>query len=366
MEVPFVNLKVQYRTIKPEIDRAVEAVFESGQFVGGTFVQQFESSFASLLGVNHCIGVGNGTDAIFIALKSLGIALGDEIITPAFSWISSAETITLAGGKPVFADIGPDFTINPELLEARITGRTKGVILVHLYGHAGPAHQIKQLCKKHDLFLIEDCAQAHLSEEFGIPTGKIGDAGAFSFYPTKNLGAYGDAGCIVTNDEPLEKRARLFANHGGLQQHVFEGMNSRLDPLQAAMLSVKCRYLKRWTERRIINAKLYSELLGPVEQITLPAVRKDTKHTFHQFVVRVPKRNELRDFLSLQGIQTMIHYPTALPNLPAFRHLNHSKEDFPVASQCQEEVLSLPIHPELSHDQIAYVCEKIDAFYKKN
>jgi len=366
MEVPFVDLKAQYRSIKPEIDRAVEAVFESGQFVGGKFVQQFEYSFASLLGVDHCIGVGNGTDAIFIALKSLGVSPGDEIITPAFSWISSAETITLAGGKPVFADILPEtFTINPELLEAQITGRTKGVILVHLYGQAGPAHQIKQICEKHSLFLIEDCAQAHLSEESGTPVGTIGDAGTFSFYPTKNLGAYGDAGCIITNDEHLEKKARLFANHGGLQQHFFEGMNSRLDPLQAAMLSVKCRYLKQWTEQRINNAKLYIELLGSLEQITLPAVRKDTKHTFHQYVVCVAQRSELRDFLLHQGIQTMIHYPTALPNLPAFRYLNHSKEDFPVASQCQEEVLSLPVHPELSHDQIAYVCEKINTFYKR-
>jgi dTDP-4-amino-4,6-dideoxygalactose transaminase len=366
MEVLFVDLKAQYRKIKPEIDQAVEAVFESGQFVGGQFVHQFESSFASLLGINHCIGVGNGTDAIFIALKSLGVSPGDEVITPAFSWISSAETITLAAGKPVFADVLPEtLTINPERVEVQITGKTKGIILVHLYGQAGPAHHVKRICEKHGLFLIEDCAQAHLSEEFGIPVGKIGDAGTFSFYPTKNLGAYGDAGCIVTNDEQLEKRTRLFANHGGLQQHIMEGVNSRLDPLQAAMLAVKCRYLKQWTEQRIVNAALYDELLRHVDQVTLPIVRKETKHTFHQYVVRVAQRNELRDYLSNQGIQTMIHYPTALPNLPAFRYLNYSKEDFSVASRCQEEVLSLPVHPELSQDQIAYVCEKINKFYKK-
>lgn len=365
MEVPFVDLKAQYRNIKSEIDQAVEAVFESGQFVGGKFVQQFESSFASLVGIEHCVGVGNGTDAIFIALKALGVSSGNEVMTPAFSWISSAETIALAAGRPVFIDVLPEtYNINPELLEAKITNKTKGIILVHLYGQAAHAHQVKGICERHGLFLIEDCAQAHLSEEFGIPVGKIGDAGTFSFYPTKNLGAYGDAGCIITNDVDLEKKARLFANHGGLQQHVMEGTNSRLDPLQASMLDVKCRYLLKWTEQRIVNAKLYNESLVQVSQITLPSIRQKTKHTFHQYVIRAAKRNELRNFLSAEGIQTVIHYPTALPNLPAFRYLNHSKDDFPVASRCQEEVLSLPIHPELSQDQIAYVCEKIKKFYK--
>ena len=364
MEVPFVDLKAQYRSIKSEVDHAVQLVFESGQFIGGEFVRQFESSFASLLGVSHCIGVGNGTDAIFIALKSMGVSTGDEVITPAFGWISSAETITLAGGKVVFADILPEtFTINPDALEARISTRTKGIILIHLYGQAAQVHHIKQICEKHKLFLIEDCAQAHLSEEYGIPVGKIGDAGTFSFYPTKNLGAYGDAGCIITNDDSLEKRARLYANHGGLHQHAMEGINSRLDPLQAAMLEVKCRHLPRWTEQRIANAKLYSELLGKVDQVTLPAVRRGTLHTFHQYVIRVAQRNELMEFLSRQRIQTMIHYPTSLPNLPAFRHLHHSIKDFPVASRSQDEVLSLPIHPELSHEQIIYVCEMIREFY---
>ena len=367
MEVLFVDLKAQYRRIKSEIDRACEAVFEGGQFIGGKFVREFESSFASLLEVKHCIGVANGTDAIFIALKVLGVSPGDEIITPAFGWISSAETITLAAGKPVFADVLPETcNINPDLIEARISGKTKGIILVHLYGQAAHAHQLKQICEKYGLFLIEDCAQAHLSQEFGVPVGKIGDAGTFSFYPTKNLGAYGDAGCVITNDEHLEKKARLFANHGGLQQHIMEGINSRLDPLQAAMLNVKCRYLPQWTQQRIANAKLYSELLGPVDQITLPAIRQNTRHTFHQYVARVVRRNELRNFLSDQGIQTMIHYPLALPNLPAFRYLNHSNDDFPVANRCAEEVLSLPIHPELSQRQILYVCEKIRKFYEKN
>jgi dTDP-4-amino-4,6-dideoxygalactose transaminase len=364
MEVPFIDLRGQYRSIKVEIDEAVEAVFEGGQFVGGKFVHQWETSFASLLNINHCIGVGNGTDAIFIALKSLGVLPGDEVITPAFAWISSAETITMATGKPVFADVLPEtLTINPDSIESRITKRTKGIIVVHLFGQAAHAHALKRVCDKHGLFLIEDCAQAHLTKEFEKTVGGIGNAGTFSFYPTKNLGAYGDAGCIVTNDQDLEKRVRLYANHGGLGEHLMEGTNSRLDSLQAAVLSAKCHHLPVWTEKRIANAQHYNTLLESMDEIRTPVVRKETVHTFHQYVIRVGRRDDLREFLSGQGIQTMIHYPTALTNLPAFRYLAHSKADFPVASQCQEEVLSLPIHAGLSHDQIDYVCESIRRFY---
>jgi dTDP-4-amino-4,6-dideoxygalactose transaminase len=365
MEVPFIDLKTQYQRIKAEIDLAIQSVFESGQFIGGKPVLDFEASFASLLGVNHCVGVGNGTDAIFISLKSLGVTQGDEVITPAFGWISSAETITLASGKPVFADIEPEgFTLDPNLIESRITSKTKGVILVHLYGQSGYARHIKQICEKHGLFLIEDCAQAHLSEEFGAWAGTIGNAGTFSFYPTKNLGAYGDAGCIITSDEQIEKKARLYANHGGLHQHLMEGVNSRLDALQAAILSVKCRHLRTWTDLRIENANQYDKLLKPLQEIVRPAVRTGTRHTFHQYVVRVSRRNELKDYLSANGVQTLIHYPQALPNLPAFHYLKHEKEDFPIASEFQETVLSLPVHAELSQDQITYVCEKIRKFYE--
>ncbi len=348
------------------MDQAVHSVLESGQFIGGPFVQQFESTFASLHGVKYCVGVGNGTDAIFIALKALGVSTGDEVITPAFGWISSAETITLAGGKPVFADILPEtFTVNPERIEEKITGRTRGVILIHLYGQAAHAQELKRICEQRGLFLVEDCAQAHLTAEFGVSVGNIGDAGAFSFYPTKNLGAYGDAGCILTNDDKLEKRARLYANHGGLSDHAIEGVNSRLDTLQAALLAIKCRHLSRWTEQRIAHAGLYNELLREVDQIVLPITRQDTRHTFHQYVIRTPRRDELKNYLAMQGIQTMIHYPKALPNLPAYRYLNHAQADFPQASRCQEEVLSLPVHPELSHIHITYVCEKIKQFYKR-
>ena len=364
MKVPFVDLKLQYRSIKTDIDRAAESVFECGRFIGGEFVHQFESTFASLLKVNHCIGVGNGTDAILIALKSIGIAPGDEVITPAFGWISSSEMITLAGGKPVFADILPEtYTIDPSDIEARITPRTKGVVLIHLYGQAAHAHQIKRICEKNNLFLIEDCAQAHLTEENGISVGRIGDAGTFSFYPTKNLGAYGDAGCIITRRDDLEKKMRLYANHGGLHQHITEGINSRLDPLQASMLMAKCSYLPRWTDQRIAHAKLYTSLLAGVQQITLPKVRPYTTHTFHQFVIRVRRRDDLKNFLAENGIETVVHYPAALHNLMAYEYLKYGSDDFPVASQCQNEVLSLPVYPELSSDQIAYVCDAIKTFF---
>ena len=303
MDVSFVDLKSQYQSIKAEIDQAIQDVLASGQFIGGQFVIQFESAFASLQGAKYCIGVGNGTDAIFVALKSMGVTQGDEVITPAFGRISSAVTITLAGGKPVFTDILPDtFTINPQPIEGKITERTKGVILIHLYGQASHAHQIKRICERYGLFLIEDCAQAHLTAEFGVPVGNIGDAGTFSFYPTKNLGAYGDAACIITNDERVEQKSRLYANHGGIPDHAMEGVNSRLDTLQAAILAVKCRHLSRWSQQRIAHAGLYHELLKEVDQVVLPAVRQDTQHTFHQYVIRASRRNELRNFLATQGI----------------------------------------------------------------
>jgi dTDP-4-amino-4,6-dideoxygalactose transaminase len=367
MEVPFIDLKAQYQTIRSEINEAVQSVLDSGQYVGGQSVRDFEDTFAALCGTRYCIGVGNGTDAIFVALKTLGVSTGDEIITPAFGWISSAETITLAGGKPVFVDILPDtFTINPELLEAKITPRTRGVILIHLYGQAAHVREIKKLCSRHGLFLIEDCAQAHLTMEFETHVGTIGDAGAFSFYPTKNLGAYGDAGCVITNQDDFQRKARLYANHGGLKQHLMEGINSRLDPLQAAILTVKSRYLEQWTNQRTANAHLYFDWLHGLEPVKLPHIRPRTCHTFHQFVIRAVRRNELKEFLSNAGIQTMIHYPLALPNLPAYHYLGHTRLEFPVSDQCQDEVLSLPIYPGLLPGQIEYVCVMIRDFYQKN
>ena len=363
--IPFFDLKAQYRSIQSEIDAAMAEVFDNGLFVGGEFVEKFENEFARLHRVPHFIGVGNGTDAIFIALKCLGIGPGDEVVTPAFGWISASEMISLTGATPVFADVLPSGTLDPDQFERHITSDTRAVILIHLFGQAAAAEKIKSICDTRGIFLVEDCAQAHLTSENDKLVGSIGDVGTFSFYPTKNLGAYGDGGGITTRDESLAMEMRRFANHGGLNQHHAEGINSRLDTLQAAILSVKLSHLKKWTEARIKNASYYFSRMATVPEIILPEVRTGTIHTFHQFVIRTLHRDKLKDFLAEQGIQTLVHYPEALHNLKAYDHLGHSEQDFPIATQCQQQVLSLPIYPELSSEQIYRVCDEVENFFKK-
>lgn len=366
MKVPFANLAEQYFQIKPEIDQAIESVLVGGSFVGGEPVQRFEESFSKLCNIKNCIGVGNATDALFISLKALGIGLGDEVITPAWSWISTAEVISLAGAKPIFVDVNPDFfTVTAEAIKKKINTKTKAVIIVHLYGQVAETLAIKALCDQHNLSLIEDCSQAHLSSENDVMAGTIGDFGAFSFYPTKNLGAYGDAGCLITNHDELAKKLRRLANHGGLSkdEHLMEGTNSRLDTLQAAILSVKLKHLPAWTDLRIKHAQLYLNNLSGVTDLVLPKTRNGVKHTFHQFVVKVQRRSELQSYLKLKEVQTLIHYPKAIPFEPAYNYLNHIETEFPVSAHLQNEVLSLPVHNELSDDQILYVCDMIKSFY---
>ncbi|HEX5170062.1 MAG TPA: DegT/DnrJ/EryC1/StrS family aminotransferase [Cyclobacteriaceae bacterium] len=364
MHVPFVDLKSQYHTIKTDIDNAINGVINEASFIGGAAVKQFEKDFSKLLYVKHCIGVANGTDAIYITLKMLGVGPGDEVITTALSWISTSETISQTGAKPVFVDIDLEtYTINPEQIENKITHRTKAIIPVHLYGQAAHISKIKALCLKYDLFLIEDCAQAHLTEEHGELAGSFGVASTFSFYPGKNLGAYGDAGAVITNDDALAEKIRMYANHGALKKHEhnMEGINSRLDAIQAAILSVKAKHLSEWTDKRIRNALLYFEYLKDAK-VTLPVIRAKTKHTFHLYVIRYERRDQLRAFLEKRGIQTAIHYPTALPFLPAYAYLNHVPQDFPVAYRYTKEILSLPMFPELTNEQIKYVCDAIKSF----
>lgn len=367
MNVPFVDLKAQYLSIKQEIDKAIATVLDETSFIGGPAIKDFERKFEKLYGVKHCIGVANGTDAIYITLKMLGIGRGDEVITTATSWISTSETITQAGAKPVFVDIDPDtFTIDPSLIEAKITPKTKAIIPVHLYGQSAHISEIRKICLRHALHLIEDCAQSHFSVEQGQLAGTFGIASTFSFYPGKNLGAYGDAGAVLTNDTELAGKVRMYANHGALKkhQHEMEGINSRLDSLQAAILSVKANHILNWTDSRVANAGIYNEYLKDVKEIITPYVRKDTRHTFHLYVIRTEKRDELKTHLESNGIQTAIHYPRALPNLPAYKYLGHQPEDFPVASRHQDEILSLPMYPELTRPQIEYVANKIRAFFK--
>lgn len=319
-------------------------------------------------GSDHCIATSNGTSSLFLILKALGIQSGDEVLTPAFSWISSAETITLCNARPVFIDVDPvTYTLDPALAERHINRRTKAIIAVHLYGQAAHMLQLKKICRKHRLLLIEDCAQAHLTQEAGRMAGTLGDAAAFSFYPTKNLGAYGDAGCIVTDRASWATRMRRLANHGALvkDDHQVEGLNSRMDVIQAAFLTAKLPYLRRWNNQRRAHARLYSNLLAGIEAVQTPAVRQGTTHTFHLYVIRVKKREQLRKYLDQRGIQTLVHYPKALTNTPAYAHLGLDRSQFPVATALEKEVLSLPIYPELTEAQIQYVCQNIKDFYKK-
>jgi dTDP-4-amino-4,6-dideoxygalactose transaminase len=366
MKVPFVDLLAQYKSIKPETDKAIASVFESGNFIGGQFVKDFESQFSTLHQTKHCIALGNGTDALYATLKMLGVKPGDEVLTPALSWISSAETITLAGGNPVFVDIDPHtYTIDPKLIEQKISPRTKAIVVVHLYGHIAEMKTILEIAKRSNLKVIEDCAHAHFAELNQKKAGTFGDAGCFSFYPTKNLGAFGDGGCVITNDDELAENIRRYVNHGGLtkDEHLIEGINSRLDTIQASVLSVKLKYLPSWTEKRIQHAGRYDLLLKEVGEITLPSVEPDAKHVFHLYVMKTKRRDELKEYLKRSEIETLIHYPQALPLEPAYQYLHYSKKDIPIASKATEEILSLPIYPELSDDQIGYVCEKIRRFF---
>lgn len=368
MNIPFVDLKVQYQRIKTNIDGAIAQVIEETCFINGHFVKEFERDFATLYGVKQVIGCANGTDALYVIMKMLGIGEGDEVITVANSWISSSETISQTGARPVFVDVHPDYySLDESLLEARITSRTKALIAVHLQGQACAVDVIKEICHRHGIYLIEDCAQAHFSEFKGKRTGLHGIAGTFSFYPGKNLGAYGDAGCIMTNDDALAEKCRMYANHGALKKpdHRIEGINSRLDTIQAAILGAKLPYILEWTEQRIRNAALYDKYLADIKDIVLPRKRPDTKHTYHLYVIRCKQRDGLMSFLKDKGIETAIHYPVALPNLPAYKYLGYTPADFPVATRLQQEILSLPMFPELTEEQISYVTDKIRSFYKK-
>jgi dTDP-4-amino-4,6-dideoxygalactose transaminase len=367
MKVPFVDLKAQYLSIKNEIDSAIYNVIENTSFIGGDIVNNFEESFATLYGVKHCISVANGTDSLYIIMKMLNIGNGDEVITVANSWISSSETISQTGAKPVFVDIDPVYySINEKLIEGSITKRTKAIMPVHLHGQVCEMETIMQLAEKYNLYVIEDCAQSHFSEYRGIRAGLRGIASSFSFYPGKNLGAYGDAGCILTNDSEFGEKCKMFARHGALKKHFhkIEGINSRLDGIQAAVLSAKLPYILEWTLKRIEHAKSYIKELANEINVILPVLRPNSIHTFHLFVIRVNNRQALMQHLKDKGIETAIHYPTILPNLEAYNYLGHSPSDFPVANEFQQEILSLPIYPEMTSDMIKFVSDSIKDFYK--
>ncbi|NIR50633.1 DegT/DnrJ/EryC1/StrS family aminotransferase [candidate division KSB1 bacterium] len=368
MNITFVDLKRQYDSIKTEIDGAIANVIGDSAFIGGPYVESFERAFGSFCCTKHCIGVGNGTDALCIALRALNIGRGDEVITAANSFIATSEAITMTGAKVVFVDINPEtYNIDVDKIAEKITSRTKAIIPVHLYGQPADMDPILELARQHNLRVIEDAAQAHGALYRGRHIGSIGDIACFSFYPGKNLGAYGDAGAIVTNDDQLSVKARKIANHGRTQKydHEIEGVNSRLDGIQAAILQVKLNHLLEWTESRRRNAYFYNELLRNADVMT-PIEIENTKAVYHLYVVRVKNdcRQKLQEHLKANGIATGIHYPIALPNLKAYAYLGHNAHrDFPEATKASKEILSLPMYPELEKSQIEYIVEKIADFF---
>jgi len=359
--IPFVDLKAQYQTIQAEIDAAIKNVIAETAFIAGKYAKQFEKDFSAYLGVEHCIACANGTDSLEILLQAMGIKAGDEVIVPAISWISTSEAVSTVGAQPVFVDVDPDYyTIDLSKIEEKITDKTKAIIPVHLYGQPVDMVALMAIAKKHDLKVLEDCAQAHGARFNGQLVGTFGDCASFSFYPGKNLGAYGDAGGMVTNNPEIARVARMIANHGqeGKHNHLMEGRNSRMDGIQAAILSIKVRYIDQWTTARINNAAVYNTLLNG-KDIVRPQVLSNGKHVYHLYVIRSKQRDVLMAALKAKGVGVAIHYPTALPFLKCYENLGHTVADFPVAHQVTQEILSLPMFAELDEEAMAYTADLI-------
>ncbi|OKH18860.1 DegT/DnrJ/EryC1/StrS family aminotransferase [[Limnothrix rosea] IAM M-220] len=378
--IPILDLKPQYESIKDEIHIAVNNVLESGQFIMGPDVKLFEQEVSNYLGVKHAIAVNSGTDALVIGLRALGIGLGDEVITTPFSFFATAESISNVGAKPIFVDIDPQtFNINPELIEASITPQTKAIMPVHLYGNPAAMAKILAIASKHNLKIIEDCAQSFgakycstccqndCPEEIRSAisakhTGTIGNVGAYSFFPSKNLGAYGDGGLIVTNNDQTAEIARMLRVHGAKKKYHNEllGYNSRLDTIQAAILRVKLKHIDSWNQKRRKVAQLYNQLLIDTQEIITPTLAGG--HVFHQYTIRVldGKRDQLKQHLADQSISSMIYYPTPQDKLPVYQG---QYPDYPVSNKLGSEVLSLPIWPELRTDTIKYIVEQIKHYY---
>lgn len=364
-KVPFADLHAQYLSIREEIDTAIAAVIRDSAFVRGPFVERFEEEFATATGSAHCVSCANGTDSLYIAMNALGIKPGDEVIVPAHTWISTSETVTQTGATPVFCDIDPvTYTIDPQRLSGKITPRTVGIIPVHLFGQPADMDPIMETAQRKNLWVLEDCAQAHLASYKGRMVGSFGIAASYSFYPGKNLGAMGDAGALTTPDAALAAKMAMFARHGGVKKgdHRMEGVNSRLDGLQAAILSVKLRYLPAWTRSRRSLAKQYDKLLSECAGVSSPMAPHDREHVYHLYVIQHELRDALAAHLSADGIQTVINYPVALPFLPAYERFKHQPEDFPVAHHAQSRILSLPIFPEMTDAQLMAVAKSIASF----
>lgn len=366
MAVKFLDLGRQYQALRKDIDSAIAAVINDTAFISGKYAAEFEQQFARYLGAAHCVACANGTDAIEIALEALDLPAHSEVIVPANTFIASAEAVTRAGHKIVFCDCdASDYTISVDSVRAKMTSRTQAVIAVHLYGHPCDMTALMALSRDTKVRIIEDCAQAHGAQWDGRRVGTIGHVATFSFYPGKNLGAYGDAGAIATSNDALAKRMRMIANHGriGKYDHEFEGRNSRMDGIQAAVLSAKLPHLDTWIERRRRIATSYRAGLMGVGDLVLPVCRAAAQHVYHLFVVRTAKRDDLQRYLARRGIETGIHYPIALPKLVAYAKYGQAAEDF-FANRTDGELLSLPIGDHMTDDDAQEVVTACREYYR--
>jgi len=393
MNIPFLDLKAQYQSIKEEIIPEINDVLENTAYILGKKVQAFEEAFAKAHNAKYCYGVSSGTDGNHMVLWALGIGNGDEVIVPANTFIATAWGATLCGAKPAFVDCHPDsYNIDPEKIINAITEKTKAIVAVHLYGQPADMDAIKKVLASINfveekigvfrnsktgqiIYLVEDCAQAHLSEYKGKKVGTLGVASSWSFYPGKNLGAYGEGGAVMTNDDDLAKKFKMIRDHGAEQKYIHHiyGHNYRMEAIQGAVLGVKLKYLEGWTEGRRLVAKKYYELLKDSNSIKLPKEMDYAKHVYHLFVIQVVKENlneenlrdKLQKFLNENGISTGLHYPIPLHLQPCFESLGYKKGDFPVSESLAENGISLPMYAELKDDQIEYVAEKIKEFFKR-
>jgi dTDP-4-amino-4,6-dideoxygalactose transaminase len=362
--VPFVDLRAQHDSIRKELMDAIESIIDTSSFIMGPSIKEFEAAFAMFCGSSYAIGCSSGTSALHLALAACCIGPGDEVITIPHTFIATAEAVSMHGAKVVFVDIDPDtYTMDVSRLEAAITPKTKAVIAVHLYGHPTDMDTVLAIAKKHGLKVIEDCAQAHGAQYKGRTVGSIGDVGCFSFFPAKNLGALGDAGAVVTNNEEIATKVRFLRNHGreGKYEHMFVGYNERLDTLQAAILAVKLPHLAQWNENRRARADDYRRLINnPL--VTLPVEKPGCKHVYHLYVVRTAKRDSLQAYLKDKGIATGVHYPLPLHLQPAYKNLGHKEGDFPATEAAAKEILSLPMFPEMTYAQVEEVAAAVNAY----
>ena len=373
MKVPFVDLKVQHRSIRDELNAAIQDVMENGSFVLGKAVSDFETAFANKHDVKYCYGLSSGTAGNHIILWALGVGPGDEVIIPANTFIATAWGATLCGATPVFVDCESDsYNIDPRKVEAAITPKTKAIVAVHLYGQPADFDPLKKIADQYNVQLIEDCAQAHIAEYKGKKVGGLGKAASFSFYPSKNLGACGEGGAVVTNNEELGKRFRMLRDHGSAKKYCHEiyGHNYRMEGIQGAVLAVKLRYLDNWTEGRRRAAARYRQLLTGVEEIQLPQEAPYAKHVYHLFVIQARDqkpgtRDRLANYLNENGVSTGLHYPIPLHMQPCFMPLGYKEGAFPVTERLASYGLSLPMHPQLTDDQISYVSEQILEFFSQ-